>query len=392
MPSEKATLQKHLDTQDRNAGNTPRDLPPAYENTLIPTTNNTVSTPSISTPQPPQVPVPTQNPLTSLSRLSKLPFGNYIPRDAKLSDDHTSLTTSKPELLSTQYALAKFIREQAALPPKPLMVVKGTHTGGSGTVVDFEFTCNLMPLLDIDSSSSTVSNSNESPLGGRTRVMAFQPPSQGSSSPSSKRRSFSFRSNTAAADDSNPLDAWIRKFTSSSGEDAKSESRTFTLTRMAPSLPRGILEGHVRTLIATTKYRGKVTVEFPMLYKEVHIQRQAGNWFTNLLRMTTTKNFEVVESVWGVGGAGFGEDQLFAGEGGSGSGSGSGSSANHEQSDTNGRAGLVAQEWWKEWQTSIWNAVLSGRKGWVTVEDWMEAKIGIRQGGKGRDWGVDYQS
>ena len=62
----------------------------------------------------------------------------------------------------------------------------------------------------------------------------------------------------------------------------------------------------------------------------------------------------------------------------------------HED-DRTGLPGLLAQAWWREWQVAIWNAVLSGKKGWVTVEDWMEAKMGVREIERGRDWGVDYE-
>ena len=34
----------------------------------------------------------------------------------------------------------------------------------------------------------------------------------------------------------------------------------------------------------------------------------------------------------------------------------------------------------------------SGKKGWVTAEDWIEAKMGMREKERGRDWGVDYEA
>ena len=131
------------------------------------------------------------------------------------------------------------------------------------------------------------------------------------------------------------------------------------------------------------------------------VQRQNGNWFTNLLNITPTRKFDVVESVWTVGGVAEershrGQHQRsFAGEGGSGAGrdrdrDGDGPDSDSD-SDRNARAGLVAQDWWNEWQGAIWNSILAGRHGWVTVEDWLEAKMGIRQKDKSKEWGVDYQ-
>lgn len=133
----------------------------------------------------------------------------------------------------------------------------------------------------------------------------------------------------------------------------------------------------VRTLVASTKYRGKLTVSFPVQYADVIVSRQGGNWFSNLLRLTPTKKYEVVEAVWDVA-----ADGGFAGE--------SGSTSDSSARERNGRAGLIAQEWWREWQYAIYNGVLTGRKGWVTVEDWMEAKMGVRVQERNRDWGVDY--
>jgi hypothetical protein len=392
MPSsEKANLQAHLNNQ-------PRDLPPAYENTLVPNSSNphptaitsSHSRASTANNSQPNINIPSQNPLKTLSRLSALNLSAYGVRDAKLSDDHTTLTTSKPELASTQYALTKFVHDQAALPPKPVMVIRGTHSSygtSGGTALDFELKLNLMGMLDIDTAPDFDGTGRS-----RIRVKAFQPNATSSSqqaSGSGSKRSGDNRS----SDEPNPLDAWIRKFTQD--DKAKADNRTFTLTRVALNLPCAILEGHVRTLIAATKYRGKVTVEFPLLHREVTVQRQNGNWFTNLLNITPTRKFDVVESVWTVGGVAEdghrpGQQRSFAGEGGSG-GSRDAADGPESDSDRNARAGLVAQEWWNEWQGAIWNTVLSGRQGWVTVEDWIEARMGIRQKDKGKEWGVDYQ-
>lgn len=398
MPSsEKANLQAHINNQNANQ---PRDLPPAYENTLLATPpsrpNLTPGTSTTSTQLQPSnnLHIPSQNPLTTLSRLSAINLSGYGIRDATLSDDRTTLTTSRPELTSTQYALAKFVHDQASLPPKPVMVVRGTHSSYSvngGTAVDFELRLNLMGMLDLDTAPDFDGTGRS-----RLRVKAFQPTSgpssasQGGSSAAaaSKRPGSGSGSRSARADDANPLDAWIRVFTEDS--KTKADNRTFTLTRIALNLPCAILEGQVRTLIAATKYRGKVTVEFPMQHRDVVVQRHNGNWFTNLLKITPTRSFDVVESVWTVGGVGpVGMEGQggFAGEGGSGSGNGSDS-----EGERNGRAGLVAQEWWKEWQGAIWNAVLAGRQGWVTVEDYIEARMGIREKEKGREWGVDHSN
>lgn len=161
----------------------------------------------------------------------------------------------------------------------------------------------------------------------------------------------------------------------------------------------------VRTLLASTKYRGRLTVEFPVQHADVVILRRSGNWLTNILRLYPAKRYEVVEALWDVVGTPTsfsGAEEEFAGEGRSAnpaapsrsrdnSGGGSSADSTDGTQDRSGHAGLVAQEWWREWQFAIWNAVLGGKKGWVTVEDWIEAKMGVREKERGRDWGVDYE-
>ncbi|KIX02870.1 uncharacterized protein Z518_08813 [Rhinocladiella mackenziei CBS 650.93] len=372
-PNEKANLQSSHSTSPA-----PADLPPSYENTVLPR-----STPSTTSTQP--IPVPSQNPLDAISRLTSINFSKYNIPQAKISKDQATITTGKPELIATQYALVKFIHEQAALPPKPIMIVRGTHLGAYSkhgeTIVDFELKFNLTSLLDLDTGADL--DGTRSPTG-RIRVKMFQgSPSSSGMQTSSGSGSGSRGSNASSL---NPLEQWVKKFC-----DDKAENRSFTLHRLASNLPTPILEGMVRTLIASTRYRGKVSVEFPVQHAEVTVLRQSGNWFTNMLRLYPTKKYEVVEAVWDVGatsnsilnpGPG---SQGFAGEGRS-----SGSSDNNTDRDS--RAGLIAQAWWKEWQFAIWNGVLGGKKGWVTVEDWIEAKMGAREKDKSKDWGVDYDA
>ncbi|KAK5280159.1 hypothetical protein LTR40_006765 [Exophiala xenobiotica] len=334
----------------------PQDLPPSYDNINPPIPNIPVLS---ATTAAPTIPIPSQNPLDALSRLSAIDLPKYCGvAQAKLSDDgHTTLTTTKPELTTTTYALVRFINEQASLPPKPLMVIRGTHlTGGTGdTHVDFELTLNLMSLLDIDGTRASPSR------------MRVKPIEQSSSSSSSKHSRMT------------PLEQWAKKFV-----EEKVENRSFTLHRHIANLPTQLLEGMVRTLLAATKYRGKVVVEFPAQFASVTVQRQSGNWFTNILRLYPTKKYEVVDTVWDVAAAaGRGRQQI---------GIETDIDTDTEVSgdSTNGRAGLIAQEWWREWQFAIWNAVVQKRQGWVTIEDWIEAKMGVRMPAPTKDWGVDY--
>lgn len=179
----------------------PQDLPPSYENTILPpcTIPSASATPSVSTP------LPSQNPLDALSRLKTIDFPKYCVAESKLSDDSTTVTTTKAELAGTQYALVKFIHEQAALPPKPLMVIRGTHLGGLGggstshgePVVDFELKINLTSLLDIDNGQSAGLRSSSS---CRIRVKSLQDSSPAQGSRADRGSSLS------------PLEQWVKRF------------------------------------------------------------------------------------------------------------------------------------------------------------------------------------
>lgn len=212
-PSEKAN-HAYTASQHNAATVPPRDLPPSYENTISPSSTgaNVGGVPNLATSNGPNsttIRIPSQNPLAAISRLASIDFPRYCMTQAKLSDDHTSVTTSKPELQGTQYALARFVHEQAALPPKPIMVVRGTHVGGGArhgeTIVDFDLKINLMSLLDVDSpeQSRTISSS-------RMRVKVFSNASAESSSSTlpSPAPTKQLRGQSGLS----TLDQWVKKF------------------------------------------------------------------------------------------------------------------------------------------------------------------------------------
>ncbi len=184
---------------------------------------------------------------------------------------------------------------------------------------------------------------------------------------------------------------------------------SFTLHRHVANLPTQILEGMVRTLLAAARYRGMVTEDFPVQYADVTVLSRSGNWFTNMLRLSPTKTYEVVEAIWDVGattnttqsrtattttpsvGVGQGRNQPNTTTSHSNLDDDGPSSTPPDPNVSSGQAGLVAQAWCREWHFAVRNAVLEGRKGWVTVEDWIEAKMGVRAAERTRDWGVDYE-
>lgn len=45
-------------------------------------------------------------------------------------------------------------------------------------------------------------------------------------------------------------------------------------------------------------------------------------------------------------------------------------------------------EWWGTWSYAVRNAILSGRRGWVGGEDWIEANMGWREEERREEWGA----
>jgi hypothetical protein len=153
----------------------------------------------------------------------------------------------------------------------------------------------------------------------------------------------------------------------------QAENRTLVLTRRIAHFETNVcapLEGHMRTLLAALKYRGKLEVEFPVLRREVVVRREPGNWVLGLLRVYPEKRVGVGEGVWDVG----------AGVGGEGEGEG------------RGGARRAVEGWWREWEGVVRNAVLGKVRGKVGVEDWIGWRSGLREGERRGEWGLDGMS
>ena len=75
-------------------------------------------------------PIPTQNQqLLTTPGLPNVNILAYLPPNATLSSDHTTITVRDHRLSQTPDALASFIMAQAALPPRPIVRVKGSVVG-----------------------------------------------------------------------------------------------------------------------------------------------------------------------------------------------------------------------------------------------------------------------
>jgi hypothetical protein len=139
----------------------------------------------------------------------------------------------------------------------------------------------------------------------------------------------------------------------------------FTVERTVANWDTEYLEGRLRALIASTGYRNQVTITFPMTHTKVVVQSpdKVNRLFTNVQSLFTgTKRYEVVKIVWPYASVPPGEDdRKFA-----------------VQSE---------ESWWNDWKDAIRHAILSGRKGWVTVEDRLEFLMAPdKDKGKVKNW------
>ena len=89
--------------------------------------------------------------LLPVSVVSPIDFSSYRLPHGTISDDKTTCTTTDPELTHNAATLFELLQEQAALPPKPIVRIRGTHIdwvySWGNTRTDFDLTLDIMPLI-----------------------------------------------------------------------------------------------------------------------------------------------------------------------------------------------------------------------------------------------------
>lgn len=120
------------------------------------------------------------------------------------------------------------------------------------------------------------------------------------------------------------------------------------------------LEGQIRTLIASTKYTGKLSVTFPVTHSNLTVHPPKNKaWYAAIAAAFTpaqTRRYQVVTAVWPYAALAPGD------AGGQG----------------NEWAVKSEMQWWSDWKDVLKLAVLGKRKGWLTAEDQMEWAMGLR--------------
>lgn len=301
--------------------------------------------------KPPPYSGPTSNPQRQGQRgngpqyypgLPVLDYRQYLPPLFELSSDKTTITSKASYLSENAAALASLIRNLAKAPPKPYILVQGNR----GHKIDFSVKMNLMSLLVPDDPNKRMDylrcvNQDEMACRGGHHP-ALKPdlgPDAG-------------------------LEDWCDRFV----KDPAS-IKTFMVERVVANLDLNWIEGQLRSLVASTEYKGVVTVQFPISHAKVIVQNpdKVNKFFTSVTSLFSGKNkYEVVKVVW-----------PFA--------SSTGNDPNRQY--------IIQSEktWWAEWKDIIRYAVATKRHGWVTNEDKLEYIMeGLGKETPTVDWGTDY--
>jgi hypothetical protein len=328
----------------------PSEQPPQYSDARITTSGNSTSIAANS-----------RSPLL----MPKIPFDLYRIPEASTSADQIIITSKHPPFYNDSDTLFALLKDQITLPPKPVLRIVGKHKlYTTGTITDFDLKLNLTSLL-------------WRPEAQQWNYLKFPPISQQQpSQPTSRDPRRSSQIPSRSHDPPQDLPTLCHAFTSD-----PSPSKSLTLARTTSNLDTNYLHGQVLALLAQSKYMGTVSITFPSTYSSVVIQKgtplgqtwrsvlsTAASWVT-LGKAPVKPTSYNIEVVW-----------PFA------------------TSPSHSPAAQVAEErkcavqseveWWATWSSAVRNAVLSGRRGWVGSEDWIEAKMGWREEERREDWGA----
>jgi hypothetical protein len=270
-----------------------------------------------------------------------LDYRQYSPPMFELSADTTTVSSKATYLSENGKALATLIRNLATVPPKPQILV----TGNRGRKVDFSVKLNLLSLLIPDNSKDRMDYLrviNKDEMGYRGGQQPALKPEIGEGG----------------------LDEWCKRFVEDSAN-----VKSFMLERVVANLDTNWLEGQIRSLVASTEYKGVVSVTFPVTHARVIVQSpdKVNKFFTSVSTLFNGKaKYEVVKAVWPF--------------------------ATAKNGELNRRCIVQSEKtWWEEWRDPITYAIATKRHGWVTNEDKLECIMESK--GKGLsivDWGPDF--
>ncbi|KAK3353557.1 hypothetical protein B0T25DRAFT_591067 [Lasiosphaeria hispida] len=336
--NDRHSIKWTVDSRERTADSTVKlspshssdrgPTPPPYSG---PSTSNQGTAPRSPPPKGPQ----------KYPGLPTLDYRLYSPPLFELSSDTTTIKSSAPYLSANVTALVDLIRAQSTVPPKPQIHIVGKR----GHRVDFSIKLNLMSLL--------VPEDPRQRMDYIVCVGEGEMALRGGNKPSLEPH---------VGDGG--LEEWVRRFVEDPGA-----VKSFLLERVVANLNVNWIEGQIRSMIASTDYKGVVTVSFPVTHAKVivHSPDRVNKFFTSVTTLFSgKKKYEVVKAVWPF--------------------------ATHNSGEQDRRCIVQSEEtWWKEWRDSIKYAIATKRQGWVTNEDKLEAIME----GRGKqlaviDWGPEH--
>ncbi|GFF59709.1 hypothetical protein IFM51744_10021 [Aspergillus udagawae] len=309
-------------------------LPPAYSSTAT-------STPVSTSPR--SLTLTLSQDLHQPPLFTSIDFSRYQFPGATLTDDHVTTVTRHEDFSRDSGTLLRLMQEQAQLPPKLLVRIRGTHSEYGETKDDFDLTLNLLPLLVSDHERWSYVKLDPSRVTIRN-----QPVSHGQAY------------DVASAD----LETLTKLYC---------EDPAPLKWRRVVNFDQERLDGLIRTAVASTRYQGVVEVSFPLTFAEIVVRHGAEPKasFKDLFywsmetppKKDLAKRYECDEVIWPF--------------------------ANFPANEAGRRCAVQdEQDWWASWKDAVRNAVLARKTGYVTFEDRMEVAMGVVVPESGKDWGV----
>lgn len=290
--------------------------------------------------------------------MPQVEFGLYRVASATVSKDLMTTTTNHPQYSAAAPTLLNLLQTQAKLPPHPQIRIAGNREGK-----DFDIKISMMRYITRPPDS-----------GAWNYVKFIAPGEQG-------WRGGRYESRLP---DEKGLEQWVNRYVAEESKEKRyanvscnnivSQQLTrvysFVLKKQVTNWNTEYLEGQIRNLVASTGYKGKLTVTFPVTHSNFVVQcPQNKAWYQAIaaaFQPSQARRYEVVTAVWPY------------------------AALSPDDASGQGNAWAVKSEmqFWAEWKDVLKDAILSKRSGWLTIEDHMEFAMSAGWQGKKqtRDW------
>lgn len=140
----------------------------------------------------------------------------------------------------------------------------------------------------------------------------------------------------------------------------------FTITRTVSNWNISLLDGRLRSLLASLKYHGRISITFPSTHSIVTISPPS-TFFSRLVSLVKdAAHYSNVRSVWPY--------------------------ADVADGATPRQCAVQDEEkWFADWSNVIARGILTGKTGWVTLDDLMEDAVVPALKRPEAEWGSNYR-